>query len=186
MTDTLQAPVVPSEPPLTPPQRRNPALTALSVLAIIAVAALSIVAVVAMNRDSNGSTMMGTNGMPGSMGSSQMMGGSMMNGPMMGHGSSSPTVPGAREVAVTATSFRFDPAEIHVRAGEDVTILLAASDGAHDFTVDALDFHVAAAPGQLGHGGLHAPSTPGRYTAYCSVAGHRQAGMTATVVVDAG
>lgn len=67
-----------------------------------------------------------------------MMGGSMMNGPMMGHGASSPTVPGAREIAVTSTSFRFEPNEIHVRAAQDVTIVLAANDIAHDFTIDAL------------------------------------------------
>ena len=183
MTDTMQAPPAPTEP--SPPPGRNPVTAAVALLAVVAVIALAVVAVVAVtNRDNGHATMMGTNGMPGGMGSSQMMGGSMMNGPMMGHGSSSPTVPGAREIAVTATSFRFDPAEIHVRAGEDVTIVLTASDIAHDFTIDALGFHVAATPGQPGRGGLHAPSTPGRATAYCSVAGHRQAGMTATVVVD--
>jgi nitrite reductase (NO-forming) len=184
MTDTMHAPPSPPEP--APPPGRNTVTAAVAVLAVVAVIALAVVAIVAVtNRDDGHTTMIGTNGMPGTMGSSQMMGGSMMNGPMMGHRSSSPTVPGAREVAITAMSFRFDPAEIHVQAGEDVTILLAASDVAHDFTIDALDVHVAAAPGQLGRGGLHAPSTPGRYTAYCSVAGHRQAGMTATVVVDA-
>ena len=80
---------------------------------------------------------------------------------------------------------RPNPATVAVRAGEDVTIVLAASDIGHDFTVDDLGVHVAAAPRQLGRGGLHAPATTGRYTAYCSVAGHEQAGMTATVVVDA-
>ena len=184
MTDTTQAPPAPLEP--SPPPGRNPLTAAVAVLAVVAVIALAVVAIVAVNNRGNGhTTMMGTNGMPGTMGSSQMMGGSMMNGPMMGHGSSSPTVPGVREIAVTATSFRFEPNEIHVRAGEDVTIVLTASDIAHDFTIDALGFHVAAAPGQPGRGGLHSQSTPGRYTAYCSVAGHRQAGMTATVIVDA-
>jgi uncharacterized cupredoxin-like copper-binding protein len=115
----------------------------------------------------------------------QMMDSSMAGGAMMNdHGPASATVPGAREVTVSASSFRFAPEEIRIRTGEDVTIVLAASDIAHDFIIDELDVHVAAAPGQAGRGGLHAPSVPGRYTAYCSVPGHREAGMTATVVVD--
>jgi heme/copper-type cytochrome/quinol oxidase subunit 2 len=176
MTDTMHAPPAPPEP--SPSSRRSVVTAAVAVLAVVAVIALAIVAIVAVSsRDDDHGATMGPNG--------SMMGGSMMSGPMMGHSSSTPTVPGAREIAVTATSFRFEPAEIHVRPGEDVTVILSAADVAHDFTIDALGVHVSASPGQLGRGGLHAPSTPGRYTAYCSVAGHRPAGMTATVVVDA-
>jgi heme/copper-type cytochrome/quinol oxidase subunit 2 len=186
MTDTLQTAVQSPEPSAPPP--RNPALSALTVLAILAVIALGIVAVVATTR-SNGTTMMGSNGMPGAMASNgQMMNGAMMgngmNGPMMGNASPSPTIAGAREITVTASAFKFEPADIHVRAGEDVTIVLTATDTTHDFTIDELGFQVVATPGQVGRGSFHAPSTAGRHTAYCSVAGHRQAGMTATVIVD--
>lgn len=185
MTDTIDAPVLLPEPPAP---RRNPTTIVLAVIAAVALIALAIVAVVAVTNDDDTHTtmMMGNNTTPNSMmGRDDMMGGSTMGGAMMGHGASNPTVPGAREIAISATSFRFDPAEIHVRASEDVTIVLAASDVGHDFTIDALDFHVAATAGQVGRGGIHAPNAAGRYTAYCSVAGHRQAGMTATVVVDA-
>jgi heme/copper-type cytochrome/quinol oxidase subunit 2 len=182
MTDTLQAPVTPPTPPASP--RRNPALTGLTILAVIA---LGVVAVVAMTRDDNGTTMVGTNGMPGPMMSNgQMMNGqgSMMNGSTMGHGTSSPTIPGAREIAVTAGTFKFEPAEIRVKAGEDVTIVLTATDLTHDFTIDELGFQISAAPGQTVRGSFHAPAVTGRYTAYCSVVGHRQAGMTASLVVE--
>jgi len=184
MTDTIDAPALPPEPPAP---RRNPTTIVLAVIAAVAVIALAIVAFVAVtNDDDTHTTMMGNHTTPNSMmGRDDMMGGSAMGGAMMGHGASNPTVPGAREIAISATSFRFDPAEIHVRASEDVTIVLAASDVGHDFTIEALDFHVAATAGQVGRGGLHAPNAAGRYTAYCSVAGHRQAAMTATVVVDA-
>ncbi|HZQ87634.1 MAG TPA: hypothetical protein VFA83_22500 [Acidimicrobiales bacterium] len=37
-----------------------------------------------------------------------------------------------------------------MRAGEDVTIVLAASDVAHDFTIDELALHFTASPGQPG------------------------------------
>jgi heme/copper-type cytochrome/quinol oxidase subunit 2 len=178
------------------PPRRPPGVVALAALAAVAVVALAVVAVVALTRDDTprqATPMMDAGTMSsmmagGSTGS--MMGGgsmgSMMGGGAMMHGASSPTIPGGREVAVSATSFRFQPSEIHVRTGEAVNIVLAAADTAHDFTIDELGVHVAASPGALGRGGLRAPSTPGRYTAYCSVAGHRQAGMTATVVVDEG
>ena len=153
----------------------------LAVLAAVAITALAMLAILAPIGGDEGHTSMMNNGQM----AGPMMGPvQMMDNSMMGHDAPSATVPGARQVRVSSTSFRFTPDEIHVRAGEDVTIVLAAADIAHDFTIDELDVHVAASPGQTGRGGLHAPSTPGRYTAYCSVAGHRSAGMTATVIVD--
>lgn len=47
----------------------------------------------------------------------------------------------------------------------------------HDFTIDEFDAHVAAV-GETRSGGLRA-GAPGRYVFYCSVPGHRQAGMKA-------
>jgi heme/copper-type cytochrome/quinol oxidase subunit 2 len=182
MTNTLDAPVV---PPTPPGPRRTSTTIAFAVIAVVAVIALAVVAVVVASNGNDAHIGMMDNDTTGSMmGSDDMMGGSPMNG--MGHAASSPMIPGARELAVTATSFKFTPNEIHVRVGEDVTIALTATDLAHDFVIDELDFRVAAEPGTIGRGGLHAPSAPGRYTAYCSVAGHRAAGMTATVVVDEG
>ena len=162
-------------------ERRNTNRILLAVLAAVAITALAMLAILApMGGDQGHTSMMNNGQMPG-----PMMGNyQMMDNSMMGHDAPSATVPGAREVPVSSTSFRFTPDEIHVRANEDVTVVLTASDIAHDFTIDELDVHVAASPGQTGRGGLHAPRTAGRYTAYCSVAGHRSAGMTATVVVD--
>ncbi len=90
---------------------------------------------------------------------------------------------GARHVEVRATSFAFAPAEITATAGEGLAIVLAADDGAeHDFTIDELDAHVTAKPGETAIGGLRADE-PGRYTFYCSVPGHRQAGMEGVLVI---
>ena len=100
-----------------------------------------------------------------------------------GHGEASPVVEGAREIAVTADSFTFEPDEITVAAGEDVAIALTSVDILHDFTVDELDVHVAAARGATETGGLRADE-PGRYEFYCTVAGHREAGMEGTLVVE--
>ena len=100
------------------------------------------------------------------------------------HGESSPAVEGARRIAVNATSFAFAPAEIEITAGEDVAIVLSSEDILHDFTVDGLDVHVAADRGETAEGGLRADE-PGEYTYYCTIAGHREAGMAGTLIVEA-
>lgn len=80
-----------------------------------------------------------------------------------GHGESSEAVEGAREIAVTASNLAFDPDEIEVTVGEDVAIVLTSTDILHDFTIDDLDAHVAAAAGETATGGLRADE-PGSYT----------------------
>ena len=101
-----------------------------------------------------------------------------------GHEGASPAAPDARHVTVTARPFAFEPKEIIVRAGEDIAIVLHSEDGLHDFTVDELDAHVAAGRGGTSVGGLRA-ERPGRYAFYCSVQGHREAGMDGILVVEA-
>ncbi|MGH9133717.1 MAG: cupredoxin domain-containing protein [Ilumatobacteraceae bacterium] len=101
-----------------------------------------------------------------------------------GHEGASPVAEDARHVAVTARSFEFEPAELTAEVGEDVAIVLSSEDGLHDFTIDELDAHVAAEEGETSVGGFRA-AEPGRYTFYCSVEGHREAGMEGTLVVEA-
>ena len=100
----------------------------------------------------------------------------------MGDGDNSPVADGARSVDVTGTSFAFDPAEVTVEAGEDIAIALTADDVLHDLVIDELGAHVAADRGETAEGGFRADE-PGRYTYYCSVPGHRDAGMEGTLVV---
>lgn len=97
------------------------------------------------------------------------------------HADASPA-DGARVIALTGDDFRFDPDRIEIGAGEAIAIELTAADLEHDFVVDGLDAHVHADPGTTSTGALSIDE-PGRYAAYCSVPGHREAGMTATVVV---
>lgn len=101
-----------------------------------------------------------------------------------GHEGASPVAQDARHVKVSARSFAFEPKEIAVRAGEDIAIVLSSDDGLHDFTVDELEAHVSAARGGTAIGGLRGDKA-GRYTFYCSVQGHREAGMEGTLVVEA-
>jgi cytochrome c oxidase subunit II len=99
------------------------------------------------------------------------------------HDESSDVADGARTIEVSASSFEFDPGEIRVQAGEDVAVSLTSEDTLHDFTIDELDAHVAAEAGESAEGGFSADEA-GEFTYYCSVDGHREAGMEGTLIVE--
>jgi len=102
----------------------------------------------------------------------------------VGHDEPSPVPEGARRVSVTARSSGFEPSEIVVGSGEPIAVVLRSEDGVHDFVIDEFDAHVSADAGEIAVGGFRAHE-PGRYAFYCSVAGHRDAGMEGTLVVEA-
>jgi plastocyanin len=142
----------------------------LRLVAAVAVAALVLVAC----GDDDATS---TDDMPmGGMSSTSM-------GHGMDHGGNSAVADGARRIEVAATSFEFDPDEIHVEAGEDIAIVLTSDDLLHDFTIDELDAHVAADAGETAEGGFRADE-PGEYAFYCTVDGHRAAGMEGILVVE--
>jgi uncharacterized cupredoxin-like copper-binding protein len=117
-----------------------------------------------------------------------------------------------QSVTVTAASFQFTPRSIEVQSGQAVTLTLRNTDTVeHDLQVDQLPFkmtvsemkHLHEEMADMGHmdgagsmSMLHVhtlpgkddaltftPTEPGTYTVYCDVPGHREAGMTATLVV---
>ena len=130
---------------------------------------------------------------PGMMGSGQMgpgmMGSGQMGPGMMGFGASGPAataIPGATEVRVQAANFSFTPSEVRLSKGADVNLTLvnsAANGAVHDLTVPALGIHIVANAGETRTAGLRGLAA-GRYDAYCSVPGHADLGMRATVVVE--
>jgi plastocyanin len=91
-------------------------------------------------------------------------------------------VPGARTIAVTADDFAFSPDTITMQAGEDVTIVLTAEDVQHDFSVMGVGHVVHAKKGKTAQGGLRI-TKPGTYKFWCTVRGHKRAGMTGTITV---
>jgi heme/copper-type cytochrome/quinol oxidase subunit 2 len=125
---------------------------------------------------------------PGMMGAGHM-GPGMMGSGMMGFGASGPAataIPGATEVRVQVTNFAFAPNEIRLSKSVDVNLTLvnpAATGVTHDLTVPALGIHVVANPGETRTIGLRGLAA-GRYDAYCSVGGHADLGMRATVIVE--
>jgi len=90
--------------------------------------------------------------------------------------------PGAAEVTVVARDLSFSPEEVGVPAGQTVNLVLR-NEGAvfHDLTLPDLGFRLSASPGQEASAALTVPA-PGRYPFFCSVPGHRQAGMVGVLV----
>ncbi len=118
-----------------------------------------------------------------------MVGNGPMGPGMMGFGNAGPAataIPSATEVRVQAANFGFTPNEIRLPKGADLNLTLTNPSGngvVHDLTVPALGIHIVANPGETRTVGLRGLAA-GRYDAYCSVPGHADLGMFATVIVD--
>ena len=121
-----------------------------------------------------------------------------------------PTEP--MEVTLNATDIAFDKNRIEAVAGRPVSLTLHnAGVLEHDFTIiemphdgevsttemedemgghdmsnvtEEMDIHVAA-PTDQSNTIEFTPTTPGEYEYYCTVAGHKEAGMVGTLVVEA-
>lgn len=91
--------------------------------------------------------------------------------------------PGARPVDIVAEALAFDPDTLTVEAGQDLAVALRSGDIAHDLTLDETGFHLHADGGDTDTAVLRI-DTPGTYTAYCSIPGHREAGMEVTIEVN--
>jgi nitrite reductase (NO-forming) len=90
---------------------------------------------------------------------------------------------GAITLTVTATEFSFDPEILEVPAGTPVTITLINNGVVeHDITIDELDFHLLANPGETVSATITVPA--GVYHVYCDIPGHHEAGMMATLIAS--
>jgi uncharacterized cupredoxin-like copper-binding protein len=118
----------------------------------------------------------------------------------------------AKPITVTTQNFQFAPNVIEAAAGQPVKLILRNPDTVeHDLQVDHLPMKVTASemkhmhqemanmPGMESAGSmdmLHvhglpgeshsitfAPTKPGTYIVYCAIPGHKEAGMTATLIV---
>lgn len=91
---------------------------------------------------------------------------------------------GGSTVTVTAKEFAFDPKEIKLVAGQATTIVVKNGGAVeHDITIDNPAFTVKALPTKTEQKQITIPAA-GSYTFYCSVPGHRVAGMEGTVTVS--
>lgn len=96
----------------------------------------------------------------------------------------SPSAGSAEEIDVQAMDIMYDITEIRVPADTDVTVnLVNAGVLEHDFNIDELDVHTELlAAGESDSVVVNAPA--GEYEYYCSVAGHREAGMVGKLIAE--
>ncbi|MCC6315668.1 MAG: cupredoxin domain-containing protein [Thermomicrobiales bacterium] len=90
----------------------------------------------------------------------------------------------AQEFTVTSHDIFFDPKELTIPAGQEVTVHLPNEGAApHTFSIDALKVSVDQAPGETDvQTSINAPA--GTYEYYCNVPGHKEAGMVGTLTAQ--
>jgi uncharacterized cupredoxin-like copper-binding protein len=106
-----------------------------------------------------------------------------VGGSQAGASSKAAVKPSTRKIKVGARNFEFDPSKIKVKAREHVTIVLHSEDGPHDFTVQGKGLVAKVGGGKTANGRLSL-AKPGKYTFYCSIPGHRSAGMVGTITAS--
>ena len=122
-------------------------------------------------------------------------------------GSAASSTATIQKFTVTAREFVFDPLELDVTSGQPVEITLQNQGTMeHDFSIQEIDLagaptatgamdmhhmmsgmpklHVAAAAGSQGTL-TFTPMKAGQYQFYCTVAGHKEAGMVGVLTVKA-
>jgi uncharacterized cupredoxin-like copper-binding protein len=123
-------------------------------------------------------------------------------------GQSQPAASAPQELSVAAKEFAFAPAALTAKAGQPITISLQNTGAVeHDWSIreiaisgeatssgDAPSGHTMGGMGDepklhvaVGTGGkgtlTFTPSKPGTYEYYCTVAGHKEAGMVGTLTI---
>lgn len=94
-----------------------------------------------------------------------------------------PATPAVAALTVEAGDLWFSPPEIELSANGTTTLTLVDTGFiTHNFTVDELDLLVVATPRGSGTVEIIDPP-PGTYEFYCSISGHREAGMSGTLIV---
>lgn len=84
------------------------------------------------------------------------------------------------ELDITASNWKFDQSEYRVKAGEEVKITLANSEGYHGLAIDDFDVNIQG-DGEA----TFTPTEPGEYKLYCSVpCGEGHEDMVSTLVVE--
>jgi plastocyanin len=89
---------------------------------------------------------------------------------------------GGGAITIVATEFEFDPADVSIPA-DTATDITIDNQGVveHDWTIDELDVEIYADPGESVTQSITAAA--GTYEVYCSIPGHREAGMVGTLTV---
>ncbi|MFN8594318.1 MAG: cupredoxin domain-containing protein [Thermomicrobiales bacterium] len=97
-----------------------------------------------------------------------------------GQGANAGDVGASDKFTVESHDIFFQPKEITIPSGKEVTLLLPNLGASpHNFSIDALNISVDIAPGETKEVKINAPE--GQYEYYCNVPGHKEAGMIGTL-----
>jgi uncharacterized cupredoxin-like copper-binding protein/mono/diheme cytochrome c family protein len=96
------------------------------------------------------------------------------------------TEPGGPAIAAQLDAFDvgWDPKQLTIGTGPQTIAITNTGTSLHDFTIDELDIKVDLPAGETTNVEINAE--PGTYTFYCSIPGHREAGMEGTLTVEEG
>jgi uncharacterized cupredoxin-like copper-binding protein len=88
------------------------------------------------------------------------------------------------EVTIVSTEFKYAPAKVRVAAGRAVTLVLdnSGAETEHGLFVPALGFRLQVKAGEIARKNT-VFEKPGEYEFTCDLPGHRDAGMTGTLIV---
>jgi plastocyanin len=92
-------------------------------------------------------------------------------------------MPNAPTIRVTGNNLRFHPGHISVKAGQSFNVAFTAQDIFHTFVIQGVNGELDSNPGSTATGGFHITKA-GTYAFYCSIPGHRAAGMEGTLTVS--
>ncbi len=88
----------------------------------------------------------------------------------------------AESLTIVGTEFAFDPADVSIAADTPTEVTLDNQGVVeHDWTIDELGVEIYADAGESTTDTVTAPA--GTYEVYCSIPGHRDAGMVGELTV---
>ncbi len=89
-----------------------------------------------------------------------------------------------RTIAIEAGSFYYKPAEIKVKKGEKIKIVMTSKDMMHDFMIDELNVKLPVTKSGETNSVEFTPTKTGTFEYYCSVGEHRKNGQIGTIIVE--
>lgn len=100
-----------------------------------------------------------------------------------GEGADEQAAGSGTSLEVTTVDIDFEPTTLEIAADTDVTVTLTNEGAtAHDFSIDDLEIFEVVEPGETKEFTINAPA--GGYEYFCSVPGHKEAGMVGALTVS--
>jgi plastocyanin len=90
---------------------------------------------------------------------------------------------GVKELTVTGSSFKFEPATLTVNKGDKVRVTFKNTGGTHDFVIDEFNVKSKTIPGGQQDVVEFTADKAGTFQYYCGIGNHRAMGMVGTLTV---